>query len=246
MIEGTNLHKAYGAETVLYGASFTVGAGTIAALVGPNGSGKTTTLHVLAGLATLDAGTATVDGVDVTADHARELMGQSRLAFLPQDVRFHEALTPRQVLRFYAGLRPERSEKVSRQPSWMRDASTTRIEPLLDDVALTDAADKPCGTLSGGMRQRLGIAVLELADVPVLLLDEPALSLDPEWRTFLMDRLRTHADEGKTIILATHLLDVWIPSVDRVLRCEEGQIREVKEAGNPLPEPTEVPVACDS
>lgn len=246
MIEGTNLHKAYGEETVLEGASFAVEAGTIAALVGPNGSGKTTTLHVLAGLATPDAGTTTVDGVDVTADRSQRLSAQSRLAFLPQDVRFHEALTPRQVLRFYAGLRPERSEEVSRQPSRMRDALTARIEPLLDEVALTDAADKPCGALSGGMRQRLGIAVLELADVPVLLLDEPALSLDPEWRTFLMDRLQTHADEGRSVILATHLLDVWTPIVDRVLRCEDGQIREVNEAANPIPEPTEVPVASDS
>lgn len=228
MIEGTNLHKAYGDESVLDGASFSVEAGTITAMVGPNGSGKTTTLHVLAGLATPDAGTATVDGVDVTTDRSAV---QERLAFLPQDVRFHDALTPRQVLRFYAGL---------------RDVSTARVEPLLDDVALPDAADKPCGTLSGGMRQRLGIAVLELADVPVLLLDEPALSLDPEWRTFLMDRLRTHADEGRAVILATHLLDVWTPLVDRVLRCEEGRIREVKGGDSPVPEPTEVPMTSDS
>jgi ABC-2 type transport system ATP-binding protein len=134
-------------------------------------------------------------------------------------VRFHEALTPRQVLRFYTGL---------------RDASSDRIGSLLDDVALTDAADKPCGTLSGGMRQRLGVAVLELADAPVLLLDEPALSLDPEWRTFLMDRLRAHADDGAAVLMATHLMDVWTPIIDRTLRCEEGQIREVEGEANPL------------
>jgi ABC-type multidrug transport system ATPase subunit len=164
--------------------------------------------------------------VDVTTDRSA---AQERLAFLPQDVRFHDALTPRQVLRFYAGL---------------RNTSTDRIVPLLDMVALTDAADKPTDTLSGGMRQRLGIAILEMADAPVLLLDEPALSLDPEWRTFLMDRLRAHADDGAAVLLATHLLDVWTPIVDRVLRCEEGQVRN--EERNPVPVPDDMPARSPS
>ncbi|MFB6231059.1 MAG: heme ABC exporter ATP-binding protein CcmA [Salinibacter sp.] len=216
MIDVTNLHKAYGEETVLDGASFAVDAGTIVAMVGPNGSGKTTTLHVLAGLATPDDGSAIVDGMDVTTDRAA---AQERLAFLPQDVRFHSALTPRQVLRFYAGL---------------RDVSTDRLDARLDQVALLDAADDPCGTLSGGMRQRLGLALLDLADAPVLLLDEPALSLDPDWRDVLMDRLQTRAQEGATVLLATHLHEVWRPIVDQVLRCEDGQIRAVEEEANPV------------
>jgi len=219
MIDVTTLHKAYGDETVLDDASFSVGGGTIAAMVGPNGSGKTTTLHVLAGLATPDAGTATVDGVEVTTDRAA---AQERLAFLPQDVRFHSALTPRQVLRFYAGL---------------RNAPTDRLDARLEQVALLDAADDPCGTLSGGMRQRLGLALLDLADAPVLLLDEPALSLDPDWREVLMECLQERADAGATILLATHLLEVWWPIVDQVLRCEEGQIRTVEDASTPVPEP---------
>ena len=218
MIDVTNLHKAYGDETVLDGVSFSVEVGTVTAMVGPNGSGKTTTLHVLSGLATPDAGTATVGGVDVTTDRAA---AQERLAFLPQDVRFHEALTPRQVLRFYAGL---------------RDAPTDRLDARLNEVALADAADDPCGTLSGGMRQRLGLALLELADAPVLLLDEPALSLDPDWRDVLMDRLRTRAKDGATVLLATHLLEVWRPIVDQVLRCEGGQMQAVEGVGNPVPE----------
>jgi heme ABC exporter ATP-binding subunit CcmA len=221
MINAHSLHKSFGETAVLRGTSFAVEPGTIAAMVGPNGSGKTTTLHVLAGLTAPDEGTATVDGMDVTADRTA---AQERLAFLPQDVRFHSALTPRQVLRFYAGL---------------RDAPTDRIDARLADVALTDAADQPCGTLSGGMRQRLGIAVLELANAPVLLLDEPALSLDPEWRTFLMDRLRAHADAGATVLMATHLLDVWTPIVDRTLRCADGTITDV----NPTTSTNEVPHA---
>jgi ABC-type multidrug transport system ATPase subunit len=88
------------------------------------------------------------------------------------------------------------------------------------------------------MRQRLGIALLELADAPVLLLDEPALSLDPDWREVLMERLRERAEAGATVLLATHLLEVWRPIVDQVLRCEDGQIRSVEDIGNPVPEPT--------
>jgi heme ABC exporter ATP-binding subunit CcmA len=222
MIHTAHLQKSYGDHTVLRDASVSLDAGTVAAMIGPNGAGKTTTLHILAGLTTPDAGTATVAGVDVTADRTA---AQERLAFLPQDVRFHDALTPRQVLRFYAGC---------------RDAPPDRIDACLANVALTDAADQPCSALSGGMRQRLGIAVLELADAPVLLLDEPALSLDPEWRTFLMDRLRAHADDGATVLLATHLHDVWAPILDRTLRCADGMISEMDPAAtsNAVPHAT--------
>lgn len=224
MIKGTKLQKSFGEKTVLRGASFSAGSGSITALVGANGSGKTTTLHVLAGLTILDSGTATVAGINVTTDPTEV---QEQVAFLPQDGRFHSALTPRQVLRFYAGL---------------RDASADRIPSLLDEVALTDAADKPCGTLSGGMRQRLGLSVLQLADAPVLLLDEPALSLDPEWRTFLMDRLRDRADDGAAVLLATHLIEVWTPIVDRVLRCENGQIHERERESDAVTRPSEARV----
>lgn len=225
MIDVADLDKSFGDTEVLRGASFSAAPGTATVLVGPNGSGKTTTLHVLAGLVTPDAGTALIDGVDMVTNRTS---AQERLAFLPQDVRFHDALTPRQVLRFYAGL---------------RDASEARIGALLDDVGLADAAQKPCGTLSGGMRQRLGIAVFELARAPVLLLDEPGLSLDPEWRSFLMERLQARVEEGAAVLMATHLLDVWRPLADRVLRCDNGVVRGVDGESTSSPERSDVPVA---
>ncbi|MCS3610134.1 ATP-binding cassette domain-containing protein [Salinibacter ruber] len=183
MIEVADLYKSFGDAAVLQGASFSAAPGTA---------------------------TARIDRTDVTTDRTA---AQERLAFLPQDVRFHDALTLRQVLRFYAGL---------------RDAPDARLDALLDDVGLADAAQKSCGALSGGMRQRLGIAVFELARAPVLLLDEPGLSLDPKWRGFLMDRLRARVEEGAAVLMATHLLDVWRPLADRVLRCEGGTVREVE------------------
>jgi ABC-type multidrug transport system ATPase subunit len=216
MIDVRNLCKSFGETSVLDGASFSVEGGTVAALVGPNGSGKTTTLHMLAGLATPDAGTARIGGVDVGRDRAA---AQAKLAFLPQDVRFHNALTPRQVLRFYADL---------------RGADADRIGTALQCVDLTAAAEQPCSTLSGGMRQRLGLALLILADADVLLLDEPGLSLDPDWRRALMKWLRDCADTGATVLMATHLLEVWRPAIDRVLACSDGLIRAEDAPANPV------------
>lgn len=216
MIEAADLYKSFGDATVLDGASFSVGSGTVAALVGPNGSGKTTTLHLLAGLATPDAGTARIDGTDVVRDRAA---AQAKLAFLPQDVRFHDALTPRQVLRFYADL---------------RGADADRIGAALQRVDLTAAAEQPCGTLSGGMRQRLGLALLSLSDPDVLLLDEPGLSLDPDWRRALMQWLRDCADTGATVLMATHLLEIWRPAIDRVLTCADGLICAENTPINPV------------
>jgi ABC-type multidrug transport system ATPase subunit len=216
MIEAADLHKSFGAKSVLSGASFSVEEGAVVALVGPNGSGKTTTLHLLAGLATPDAGTARIGGVDVVRDRSD---AQAKLAFLPQDVRFHDALTPRQVLRFYADL---------------RGADADRIGTALQCVDLTAAAEQPCGTLSGGMRQRLGLALLILADADALLLDEPGLSLDPKWRRALMQWLRDCADTGATVLMATHLLEVWRPTIDHVLTCTDGLIRAEGASANPV------------
>jgi ABC-type multidrug transport system ATPase subunit len=216
MINADDLHKSFGPQLVLDGASFSVEKGTVAALVGPNGSGKTTTLHLLAGLATPDSGTARIDGIDVVHDRSA---AQAKLAFLPQDVRFHGALTPRQVLRFYADL---------------RGADADRIATALQCVDLTDAAEQSCGTLSGGMRQRLGLALLIVADADVLLLDEPGLSLDPDWRRSLMQWLRTCADTGATVLMATHLLEIWRPAIDRVLTCADGVVRSDDVPTNPV------------
>ena len=206
MIDATDVHVAYD-EPVLQGASLHVEGGQIAALVGANGVGKTTMLKVIAGLTAPEKGAVRVDGIDVQVDRQR---AQRRLAYLPQDTRFHEALSPRQVLRFYAGLRQR------------LDAP---VDALLEDVALTDAADRPCGTLSGGMRQRLGLAVVWLADTPVLLLDEPGLSLDPDWRSYLKRELRRRAADGAAVLMATHLADLWHDVIDVTFTCTDGRIR---------------------
>lgn len=207
MIQAKKIYKQLGDRPVLCSASFSVEAGRVVALVGPNGAGKSTLLRVLAGLMTPDAGTARMDGRDITRCRQK---AQDRLAYLPQEVRFHRAMTPRKVLRFYARL---------------RQVSMEKVEPLLEEVALLKAADWPCETLSGGMRQRLGLAVTWLPEAPVLLLDEPGLSLDPAWRAYLRKKLRAEAARGRAVLMATHWLEAWRETVDVVLMVEEGGVR---------------------
>ena len=200
MIEVENIHKRFGALPVLREVSFSVAAGEVAVLVGPNGAGKSTLLRVLAGLRAPDAGTARLGGADVVRHRQA---AQGRLTYLPQEVHFHEAMTPREVLHFYARL---------------RQVPAARIGPLLEEVALLDAADRPCAALSGGMRQRLGLAVTWLPEAPVVLLDEPGLSLDPDWRAYLREKLRATSAEGRTVLMATHWPEAWRGVADRVLR----------------------------
>jgi ABC-2 type transport system ATP-binding protein len=207
MIAFETISKRYGQAVVLERASFEARPGEVTLLTGQNGAGKSTSLKIIAGLVRPDAGQVRLGGCDLSTARTAAL---AQLSYLPQTVSFHPALTPRQVLEFYGKLRGRRGLK---------------LEPLLDAVGLGDRADSPVRELSGGMIQRIGIAVLFLPDAPVLLLDEPGISLDPEWRTTLQGWLRAEADRGKTVLLTTHYASEW-DTADRHLRCVHEQISE--------------------
>ena len=210
MIQADTLWKRYGRQQVLRGMEFEAPPGAITLLIGPNGAGKSTTMKMLAGLARPDRGGARIGGHDL-ARARRRALGQ--LAYLPQVPSFHPRFTCEQILRFYACLRGVASDRVA----W-----------ALERTGLLAAAAVPTGVLSGGMRQRLGFALLMLPDAPVLLLDEPGLSLDPEWRQLLQTHLRCEADRGKAVLVTTHLLGEWNGASDRCLLCREGRIeREI-------------------
>lgn len=206
MITILQLHKRYGRQQVLDGLELVARPGEVTLLVGANGSGKTTTLRVLCGLSAPDAGTVRIAGEDMTTSRLAAL---SKLAFLPQSPRFHPRLTAGEILAFYASLRglgPDRVASV--EARW----------------ALGDVRSVATGRLSGGTRQRLALAVQALADAPVLVLDEPGLSLDPDWRRFLHTELHGAARRGATVLVATHLLGEWEGRADRCLVLEGGRV----------------------
>jgi ABC-2 type transport system ATP-binding protein len=183
------LTKHFHGVDALTDLTLEVPEGSIFGFLGPNGAGKTTTLKLLAGLARATAGRASVNGVEIGLQGSH----RAQIGYLAQEPRFYGWMTGRQTLAYVASF-----YATSRPSGW--------ADELLELVGLTDAADRPTKTYSGGMRQRLGIGQALAGDASVLLLDEPAAALDPLGRhdvLELMSRLRG----DKTIFYSTHILD---------------------------------------
>ena len=214
MISAQDLTKSFGRKAILRGISLRADPNQITLMVGPNGAGKSTTVKVLAGLIRPNSGRACVNGFDIIQ---QKISAQRATAYLPQRPSFHPKLTCLEILRFYAGL---------------RGVPASRCEAMLQLTGLDDVARMRSEKLSGGMRQLLGIAFLLLADAPVLLLDEPGLSLDPGWRKWLQQKLRFEAERGKTILITTHLVAEWNDVADRCLLCRDGIIQRELDPGN--------------
>jgi Cu-processing system ATP-binding protein len=200
MIRVEHLTRTFGGHTAVDNLSFEVNKGKTFALLGPNGSGKTTTLKCFAGLIKPSSGKILINGFDVWKNPQQ---ARSYMSYLPQRVTFPDNLTAREVLEFYRRLRklpPGRVDETLRGTQFNFNGS----------------ADKAVGKFSGGMVQRLGLAVACLPDAPILLLDEPTVSLDPEgairFREFLLSLKR----EGKTIVFTSHALADVEQLADRV------------------------------
>lgn len=200
MIAIKNLTKRFGAFTAVSDLSFDVEQGETFALLGPNGGGKTTTLKCAVGLVHPTSGQIVVDGIDVSRDgrEARRLM-----SYLPQRVNFHDSLTAREVMKFYCRLRklpPQRIDDVMERSNF----------------EFNGFMDKPVSEFSGGMIQRLGLAVACLPDAPILMLDEPTISLDPAGAIQFREFLASLKRQGKTIIFSSHMLADVEQLADRV------------------------------
>ncbi|MBE7537126.1 MAG: ABC transporter ATP-binding protein [Opitutaceae bacterium] len=206
MILAFDLRKSFGSRHVLSGLTLEIQPGAVTLLVGANGAGKTTAMRLIAGLSKPDAGTISLSGRDLLRRRGEAL---SQISFLPQAPRFHPRLTVRQTTEFYACLRGRTMENVS---------------TALDVWGVREFADAPTGKLSGGLRQRLALAIFALAEAPILLLDEPGLSLDPGWRERLQQFLHAQARRGCTVLVATHLLGEWEGRVDRCLLVDQGRV----------------------
>jgi ABC-2 type transport system ATP-binding protein len=214
MIRAENLTKSYRRKPVLDGLSLEANPGEVTLLIGPNGAGKSTTIKILAGLIRPDGGCVQINGHDVVR---QRISAQRSVAYLPQQPRFHPRLTCLEVLRFYARL---------------RGLPASRCDAMLELTGLNEARAVRAAELSGGMRQRLGLAYLLLADAPVLLLDEPGLSLDPGWRRRLQETLHFESRRGKAVLVATHLIAEWNNVADRCLLCRDGMIEQELNPSN--------------
>ena len=202
------LEKSYKKLEVLRGVDFDVARGSIFALLGSNGAGKTTVVKILSTLLRADAGTASVNGFDV-ASRAADV--RESISLTGQFAAVDEILTGRENLVLVARLRHVKD------PGTIADA-------LLDRFSLTDAAARKVSTYSGGMRRRLDIAMSLIGNPQVIFLDEPTTGLDPQARLEVWQAVRELAKQGTTVLLTTQYLDEAEQLADRIAILNEGRI----------------------
>ena len=202
------LEKSYKKLEVLRGVDFDVERGSIFALLGSNGAGKTTIVRILSTLLKADAGTASVNGFDVAA-HAADV--RESISLTGQFAAVDEILSGRENLVLIAQLRH------------VKDPRKTADE-LLVRFSLTDAAARKVSTYSGGMRRRLDIAMSLIGNPPVIFLDEPTTGLDPQARLEVWQAVKELAGHGTTVLLTTQYLDEAEQLADRIAILGEGRI----------------------
>ncbi len=204
-IEIRSLSKTFGPVAAVTDLSFTVEPGEVTGFLGPNGAGKTTTLRMLLGLVEPSAGSATFAGTRYS-DLPSPL---STVGTALEAASFHPGRTARNHLSIYAT-----AAGIGRQ----------RVNAALELVGIAEYADRRVGGYSLGMRQRLGLAFALLGDPGILVLDEPVNGLDPEGIRWIRRLLRQLADEGRTVLVSSHLLSEVQQTVDRVIIISKGSL----------------------
>jgi ABC-2 type transport system ATP-binding protein len=202
------MEKSYKDLNVLKGVDFEVARGSIFALLGSNGAGKTTMVRILSTLLRPDAGTATVHGFDVTTDAQRV---RESISLTGQFAAVDEVLTGRENLVLVAKLRH------LKDPGKIADDLLARFD-------LVDAGSRKAGTYSGGMRRRLDIAMSLIGNPPIIFLDEPTTGLDPEARIEVWQVVAELAEQGTTVLLTTQYLDEAEQLADRIAILHQGRI----------------------
>lgn len=205
MIQVKDITKRFGAVVAVDRVSFDIGAGESVALWGENGAGKTTALRCLLGVMPFE-GEATINGFDVKR-RGKEACRQ--VGFVPQEIRFHDNLRVEEILLLFAQI---------------RRAAPDEIPEVVEQMGLQTYVDKRVKVLSGGVRQRLALAVSLLAHPPILFLDEPTANLDARSRKDYITFLQSQKEKGRTILYCSHRIEEVHALADRVLVLERGQL----------------------
>ncbi len=204
-IEVASLKKAYGSLKAVDGISFAVKEGEVFSLLGPNGAGKTTTIEILEGLRRQDDGNVQVLGTDPWTDGYAL---HKKIGVIPQGFKFFEYPTPKEAIGYYAALFGVKAD----------------VEDILRKVLLEDSANVYFTNLSGGQKQKMGLALSLVNDPQLLFLDEPTTGLDPQARRAVWDVIRALKKEGRTVLLTTHYLEEAEELADRVAIMNKGKI----------------------
>ena len=209
MIEVSQLTKRFGDTLAVNNLSFSVSKGEVLGFLGPNGAGKSTTMKMISGFIAPDAGTVTIESIDIDKN---PIEAKSRLGYLPEGIPLYGDMPVHSFLAFVGRIRGLRSSEL-----------TERIASVVDDVRLGDVLTESIASLSKGYKRRVGIAQAMLHDPPVLVLDEPTDGLDPNQK----DQVRyliNNISRDKAIILSTHILDEVEAVCSRVIVINKGEI----------------------
>jgi ABC-2 type transport system ATP-binding protein len=208
LLKVENLDVFYGNFQAVKNVSFEVKPGEIFGLLGPNGAGKTSTLSAVEGLIKPESGEITVAGFNISKHpmHAKANMGVQL-----QATSFQPELTIREIIKLFAGI-------------YGVSLRTEKLNAILRDVKLEDAASKKFGQLSGGQQQRVSLIISTIHDPVLSMLDEPTTGLDPQSRRQLWDRIEAIKDKGHAVLLTTHSMEEAEAVCDRIAIIDHGRV----------------------
>jgi len=202
--------KSYGAQRALAPLELELARGEVLGLLGPNGAGKTTAVRILCGLLEPDAGSVSIDGVELARD---PLEARRRYAFVPDGAPLYAALSAREHLQLVGRLHGLGEQEIER-----------RGNALLQNLGLQERARDAISTYSRGMRQKLALALALLPRPPLLVLDEPLTGLDAQSAATIKEVLRRWADQGGGVLYTSHLLDIVERVADRIAILDRGEL----------------------
>ncbi len=206
MIEIINLKKQFGKAVVLNNINLSIGAGKVTAIVGPNGSGKTTMIKSILGLVKPTEGTIEVNGSKTEGDY----LYRKKIGYMPQIARYPENLTANELLSLIKDLR---------EPENFND------EEILSSFKLSGEMEKPFKSLSGGTKQKVSALIAFAFDPKILILDEPTAGLDPISSSYFKDLVWEEKQKGKTIILTSHIMSEIQELADEIIFLLDGEVR---------------------